>query len=355
MRRDEALCHSSARSLSFEMTGEGMHTSQLIVSAIQMPSHNGKVAENLARAEEHIRAAVVRNASLILLPELALNGFELTEAWWETATAFDGPVVAWLCKQARSHGVYIGTTFLEAEGEHFYNTFVLATPGGEIAGKVRKAPPASFEAYFYRGGSDEHVIDTPLGCIGVAICFENLFYDRLAEFHARRVDLVLQPMSAPLPETSFPFRRRDVDRFAHTVSQLPSVYARALGVPVIMANKCGRFYSKLPAIRKEFRSVFPGLSSIVDSDGTVKCAAGAEAGELVMSVSLDPARRVAATPRRFGKWTVPRAWYAFLFDWTQRKGERSYEANERRRAAALRQKKRDATQCESQSVADALR
>ena len=311
--------------------------SQLIVSAIQMPSENGKVAENLARAERHIRTAVGRDASLILLPELAFNGFDLTEAWWKTATPFDGPLVGWLCKHSRLHGVYLGTTFLESDGEHFYNTFVLATPAGEIAGKVRKAPPASFEAYFYRGGTDDHVINTPLGRIGVAICFENLFYERLADFHVKQVDLVLQPLSAPLPEASFPFRRRDVDRFAHTVSQFSSVYARALGVPVVMANKCGRFYSKLPAIREEFSSHFPGLSSIVDSDGTVTCAAGGEEREIVSSVRLDPARKVATAPQRYGKWTMPRAWYAFLFDWTRRKGERSYERNERRRAAALSQ------------------
>jgi N-carbamoylputrescine amidase len=308
--------------------------SRLIASVIQMQSENGRVAKNLAQAEHHIRSAVHRDAALILLPELLPNGFELTEDWWNTATAFDGPIVCWISEQARSHRVHIGMTFLEAEGDHFYNTFVLASPSGKIVGKTRKAPPASFEAFFYRAGETPHVIETEIGRIGIGICYENLLYERLEEFHAAKVDLVLQPMSAPLPELSFPMRRSDIARFARDVAELPLLYARTLKVPVLMANKCGPFYSRLPAIRKEYRSTFPGLSSIVNSDGALCGRLDTEEDVLVAAVDLGRDETEATSLQNFGGRVMPRPWFAFLFGWTQRKGEQSYIRNSRRPAAA---------------------
>lgn len=65
-------------------------------------------------------------------------------------------------------------TFLEAEGEDFFNCFALSTPKGEIAGRVRKCPPASFEAYHYRAGDTSQVINTEIGRIGVGVCYENV-------------------------------------------------------------------------------------------------------------------------------------------------------------------------------------
>ena len=308
--------------------------SRLIASVVQMQSENGRVAENLARAEHHIRSAVRRDAALILLPELLPNGFELTEDWWNTATAFDGPIVGWITEQARTHRVHIGMTFLEAEGDDFYNTFVLASPSGKIVGKVRKTPPASFEAYFYRAGATPHVIETEIGRIGVGICYENLFYERLEEFHAAKVDLVLQPMSAPLPELSFPMRRSDIAKFARILAELPLLYARTLGAPVLMTNKCGPFYSRLPAIRKEYRSTFPGLSSIVNSDGVLCGRLDAEEDVLVAAVELGRSETRVTSLQNFGGRVMPRPWFALLFDWTQRMGEKSYLRNSRRPAAA---------------------
>ncbi|MFO1233771.1 MAG: hypothetical protein U1E47_01295 [Rivihabitans pingtungensis] len=47
---------------------------------------------------------------------------------------------------ARATGLYLGGSYLEARGEHFYNTFALASPpAGQIVGRVGKAHPCSLE------------------------------------------------------------------------------------------------------------------------------------------------------------------------------------------------------------------
>jgi predicted amidohydrolase len=82
--------------------------------------------------------------------------------------------------------VHIGGTFIEVDGEDFYNTFVLVEPKGNVLGTVRKAATPSFEAFLFRdGGYKSHVIDSELGAIGVAICYETMLTAILRLFVAK--------------------------------------------------------------------------------------------------------------------------------------------------------------------------
>jgi len=132
-----------------------MKASDLRVSAVQMDCQPGQVSENLRRAVPCVQQAAERGAQIVLLPELMPNGYCLTEALWDSAEPLEGPIVSWLTALARRLGLYLGTTFLEVDGEDFYNTFVLAAPDGQLAVRVRKSPPASLEAFVYRAGDKE--------------------------------------------------------------------------------------------------------------------------------------------------------------------------------------------------------
>ena len=309
-------------------------TSALKVAAIQMECENGNVQGNLRRADELIEQAATQGAELVLLPELTPNGFQMTEALWDGAEPFDGPIAQWLKHNSKRLGIHLGMTFLEADGEDFFNTFALSTPEGAIAGRVRKSPPCSFEAYFYRGGNDSHVIETELGRIGVGICYENAFYERLSALQDASVDLVLQPMSAPSPMASFPLRRKDVEDFNRLLGDTPGYYAKTLGVPVVMANKCGRFTTQLPAFFPAQQLVFPGLSAIVDGDGVIRRQLGDTEGVIVAEVTIASSRKVTRRPQAVGRWAMSPQWFAFIWEWTQRMGERAYAKNARRRARA---------------------
>lgn len=304
------------------------------VGAVQMDCRVGQVEPNLEHATSLVEEAVRRGAHLVLLPELMPGGYQLTEEIWNSAEPFRGCTVGWLEALAQRLGIYVGTSFLEAAGADFYNTFVLATPSGEIVGRVRKSPPASLEAYFYRAGDDDHVIETALGRIGVGICYENLLYRHLHDLHRASVDLVLQPAAAGRPGPILP---GDVARFDRTVKGIAPHYATVLGVPVVMADRAGPMRTKLPD-GSELESSFPGFSMIVDSDGRVKAALEEEEGVLVEDVQLDPNRKKTRPPKCFGRgWAVPVPWYAFVWPLTQRMGERAYAANAARaqRARAI--------------------
>jgi N-carbamoylputrescine amidase len=310
-----------------------METRHLNIGVVQMDSEVGNVSANLEHAGELVNAAARQGAQIVLTPELMPCGYALTEAIWNYAEPFDGQTIAWLTRLAKQLNIFLGTSFLEAD-EDFYNTFALAAPDGSIAGKVRKNPPASLEAYFYRGGNDPHVIETALGRIGVGICFENLLYEHLQEMQRASVDLVLQPTAAGRPK---PMKAGDIELFDSMIKRCAPYHARTLGVPVALSNRTGLINTELPGGFGEFNSSFPGYSQIVDSDGVVKARMKAEEGMIVAEVVLNPERKRSKRPRCYGgMWAFPMPWFAYIWPETQRMGEKDYAENPRRRQAALR-------------------
>jgi N-carbamoylputrescine amidase len=305
----------------------------ITVGAVQMRCEPGMVQKNLNHADELVRQAVDKRAKLILLPELMPSGYMLVEDVWDTAETINGCVMQWLLSTAKRYGVYIGFSFLEAEGEDFYNTFVLASPAGKLLGRVRKNPPASVEAYFYKAGTDSHVIETELGRIGVGICYENLLYDQMCFLQKANVDLVLSPFAGGRPK---PFIPGDIKRFDKMLINSRAIFSRTLGVPVVMANQTGPLETKLPGHLPYLKSSFPGLSCIVDADGTVKQELGDEEGVIVSDVCIGANYKHSALPRKYGEmWGIPVPWYAFIWPMSQRWGEKSYATNPRRKERAL--------------------
>jgi N-carbamoylputrescine amidase len=306
----------------------------LAVAAVQFSAFPAEPGRNLAVALQLVEDAAAKGASLIVLPELTPGGYLLTEAIWDTAESANGRSVTWLQENAQRLGVYLGMSYLEADGEHFYNTFVLTGPSGNVCGTVRKNPPASAEAYFFAAGTGPHFIDTPVGRIGVSICYEAMLYERLLENHANDIDLLVIPMSAGTPTPTFPIRRSDCARYNEALRGLAAHHARALGVPVVTANKCGPLVTAMPRGMPYQNTYFPGLSAIADSDGAVRGQLGLESGVVVAQVSLDPGRKVKNPPRRHGRWALEVPWFSFFFPVAEYLGSRAYARSKLRAVRA---------------------
>lgn len=303
------------------------------VAAVQMNCQPGEVIHNLNHAESMITTAAKQDATIVLLPELMPGGYMTTEEIWNSAETIHGRSVTWLLSMAKVLGIYLGFSFLEAEGKDFYNSFVLANPEGKLCGRVRKNPPASIEAYFYKAGSDRHVIESGLGRIGVSICYENLLYNQMRFLYSENIDLLLWPSAAGRPR---PFIPGDIKRFDNMLINARSVIAETLGVPVIMANRVGPLETELPGKLPYLKSSFPGLSSIVDYDGTVKAELGDQEGIIVAEVHTGQHPERKSEPKQFGKmWGIPVPWYAFIWPLSQKWGEKSYISNMRRKREAL--------------------
>jgi len=314
-----------------------MQPDTLTVAAVQIACQLGDREGNLSNATKYIEQSAQQGAKLVLLPEMVPGGYTLNEAIWKTAEPFDGPSLRWMRALSKRLDLYLGTSFLEADGEDFYNTFALTGPAGEVVARVRKSPPASFEAYFFAGGTDCHWFDTPIGRIGVGICFENALYERYAELHQAGIDLYLRPFSGASFEAKFPVRQRDVDALNAALRDGTAETARLMGIPVVMSNKVGRLVTTLPAGFPPQDIEFPGFSGIADSDGSLlgQLCSG-EQGAVVGTVHLTAERKkTQLVPRAYGRWTAKMPWWAFIWVLTQRMGERAYAKSVLRKSQAL--------------------
>jgi len=278
------------------------------VAAVQMESKNGLVEANLEHATPLVEQAAREGARLILLPEFMPTGYIFTTAIWDGAEPTNGLTVQWLKANSKRLGVWLGTSFLEADGEHFFNTFVLTTPEGGEAGRVRKQTVAAFEAFFTKDGPGPHVMDTELGKIGVGICYENQLSYIPQIMYRESADLLLMPHSYPI-----------IAQMMFSLGELAPRYARLLDIPSIVCNKCGRWqavYPGLPFYKADSR--FPGLSTIADSDGSIKAQLKDEERVIVADVTLEPGRKTRQAPQGHGRWAGKGPW--------ARNGSRAVEA-----------------------------
>jgi N-carbamoylputrescine amidase len=217
---------------------------ELRVAAVQMESQNGAIEANLECATRFADEAAGRGARLVVFPEFMPTGYVFTREIWDAGEPSDGPTMAWLREHSARLGIYLGTSFLEAVGDEFFNTFMLTGPDGGVAGSVRKQTPAAAEAYFFRGEKGSHIIETELGTIGVGICYENQLAFTPGLMCGQSVDIMLMPHSAPAPTPVWwlPGKRREA--IAEILRKLPVYYANILGVPVVYVNKTGPFKSR---------------------------------------------------------------------------------------------------------------
>lgn len=172
-------------------------------------------AAGLAKACALVREAAGQGAKLVVFPEAYLPTYpfwvwflaprehariaELHAALVDQAVSIPGPELAPVQAAARAAGVYVALGVnernSEASGTSLYNTVVLIGPDGEIAAKHRKLVPTGPERLVWAQGDGSTLapVGTPLGRLGMLICWEN--YMPLARYalYAQGTDVLLAP------------------------------------------------------------------------------------------------------------------------------------------------------------------
>jgi len=142
------------------------------VAAIQVASIDGEVDRNLARAERLVEEAVARGARLVLCPEFLAAGYTYDISIWKLAERPSGPTETWLRRLAKAHGIYAGATYLEVDGEDFFNTS--RSPRRTDRSQAgAQGVVAGIRGWFFKSCALPKFIDTELGRIGIGICQDN--------------------------------------------------------------------------------------------------------------------------------------------------------------------------------------
>lgn len=182
---------------------------RFIAAAVQMLATSEK-DENLAEAERWIRLARDRGASLVALPEV-FNWRGRPDSERSHAEAIPGPTSHRMKELARELGIYLlaGSIAERVEGElKVYNTSLLFGPGGEMLARYRKlhlfdvelGEGVKMSESNQRQPGDQVVVsDTPLGPMGLSICYDLRFPELYRRLVANGAKLVFVPSVFTVP------------------------------------------------------------------------------------------------------------------------------------------------------------
>jgi deaminated glutathione amidase len=250
-------------------------------AAIQMSSGSDKRA-NLDRAEELIRTAVKQGARLVVLPEVfSWRGPRGTEA--EFAESIPGPTSERLGAIARELDIHLqpGSIAEAVAGERrCYNTALLFTPSGEIAGLYRKihlfdveipGQVTAKESEARKPGQETVVVPTAIGAIGLSVCYDLRFPELYRRLVRAGAEILCIPSAFTFPTGA-----------AHWE---PLVRARAI------ENQCYVIapdqYGTSPNGHRDY-----GGSMIVDPWGAVVARASEGEAIILAEIRLDYLRKV---------------------------------------------------------------
>jgi N-carbamoylputrescine amidase len=269
---------------------------KLKVAAIQLTPKIGCNDANNQHAMQFIERAAEQGAKLVILPEMYSSGYLATPKIWKAAETTNGPTAKWLKETSKRLSIFLGTGFIETDGEDFYNSYMISSADGEIVGVCRKN---NAEAYAFMRGKGPHVFETTIGKIGIGICADNQFAFLPKLMHEESVDIMLMPHAAPLRkkiahEKTSDSDYKEIEAQYDRMKNLPHIYAKMLGIPVIFATQYGTL-ERLPGIIGKVMTpdkwCIPGLSRIVDSDNTLRMELGDIEDVAIADVTLDQARK----------------------------------------------------------------
>jgi predicted amidohydrolase len=165
--------------------------------------------DNFERAVEAMDRAAADGAKLLVFGEIYLNGYETGALGHRYALAehADDPWVAQLIEEARARDVHIlmgATTHKGSFPGDLYNSVLVIGPSGLI-GVYSKTHVAAFtfdggrvagEKAYWSPGYELPVFDTPLGRIGVEICYDIMFPEVARTLALKGAELIVNVSAA---------------------------------------------------------------------------------------------------------------------------------------------------------------
>jgi predicted amidohydrolase len=255
---------------------------ELAVAALAAP-FDRDVAAALARIERALADARARGARLLVLPESALGGYLREPGPEESAPDVpagldpDGPEIARLVELAGDVVVCAGYTEAGADGGLYASAVCVSGDG--MLGHQRKVhlPPA--ERFAYAAGDGFAAFDTPVGRIGMLLCYDKLFPEAARALALDGADLICSLSAWPVDRMHPAGRVRDDVQTRHfdLCDQARAVENQLF---VVAANQTGRW----GPLR------FLGSAKVVDPRGEVLARTGPEAGLAVADVDLAAVR-----------------------------------------------------------------
>jgi predicted amidohydrolase len=242
----------------------------MLVAVAQIEPKLAEKEHNLEACVGRMEEAAAAGAQLLVLPECAIPGYMFDSAAEALpfAEEIPGASTETLERESQRLGLHVVCGLLERDGDSLRNAAVLVGPDG-LVGTYRKSHlPFLGVDRFVVPGDELPVYETPLGRIGVEICYDLRFPEVTRTLALEGADIVAHP-------TNFPMA-------AKIQTELITVARAAENrIYLLTANRVG----------KERWGEFCGWSQIVDPYGRRLAEAGeTEETLLVADVEVEKAR-----------------------------------------------------------------
>jgi len=240
-----------------------------LIAAAQIETRLLDLEANLEKILRRMKQASQQGAELVVFPECALTGYNLTpDEALEIAEPVPGPSTARLQAACSNLGIMTVIGMLEAgEDESLFNTAVLIGADGVLA-SYRKThlPFLGLDRYMMQGNRICSPVDTPIGRLGMLICYDLRFPEPMRVLALAGAQVVLLPTAWPRAASLYP------EYMARSRSMENTLY-------LVAANRVG----------EERGAAYLGRSVICGPEGEMLAEAGSDEDQLLL-VDVDPAR-----------------------------------------------------------------
>jgi predicted amidohydrolase len=238
------------------------------IACLQLGPPAGQTREDRI-AEVAGMVEALAGVDLIVLPEMWPAGYFAFDDYAAVAETADGPTVMALSRAAAAAGAHVvGGSFVEeGAGGALHNTAFVLGRDGDVLGTYRKMHVFGYrsrEAELVTGGDTPVTIPTPLGRIGMAVCYDL----RFPEFFRAGIDSGAELFVIP---AAWPAARTEHWRLL--------LRARAVENQAFVVGCNGAGADRGVAVA--------GHSAIIDPTGVVVAEGGTEPGVLRARVDLD--------------------------------------------------------------------
>lgn len=251
------------------------------------------LTENLAQAADLVARARAQGVGLLALPEASLGGYLSVLGSGRDGTHaeapeslppmldLDGPELRAIASMAGDLTVVVG--FCESDGLQRYNTAAAVTGDGVIA-SYRKVHQPLGENLYYAAGEDLMAFDSPVGRMGLLICYDKAFPEAARALALDGAEVIACISAWPASRTA---TAGDIaeDRWTHRFNIFDQARGLENQVVWLAANQTGTFGS----LR------FVGNAKVVGPGGEVLATTGTAEGLAV--AHLDVAESLATARR----------------------------------------------------------
>ncbi|XRM37447.1 hypothetical protein ABZX51_000921 [Aspergillus tubingensis] len=283
------------------------------VAIIQWNIKDLAIDENHQTACAYIRDAASQGAELAVLPEYHLTGWAPSNPNWTALASKTTPYLEAYQSLARELNICIipgtivehhGSSPNEQEQEQplLYNTAYFISNDGTILGHYRKKNIWHPERpYLTSSGSDPHeVFDTPIGKVGLLICWDLAFPEAFRELICKGAEVVVIPTYWSKYDASPAALQHNPNSEALFLES--TLTARCF------ENTCGIIFANVARGKEDESDRFLGLSRVcLPIVGTVG-AMGDEEGVMVVDMDMGVVR-IAEENYRVREDLAKEGWY----------------------------------------------